>query len=91
MNGKKPDLGTYLVTPRAKQYSDDALEERKGFLQQAGCKAWAGPAIAGKARPPSPVRRQGRRSTGEIRRESVEPLPFSSPHEVAHEDDTRTP
>ena len=83
---KKPDLGTYLDTPRAKQYADDALEERKGFLQQAGCKAWAGPAVAGKTRPPSPVRQQGRRCTGEIRREPVEPCPLPVP-KVAHEDD----
>ena len=48
MNNNKPYMGAYLINPRAKQDCYDVLDERKGFLQQAGCEAWAGPALTGK-------------------------------------------
>ena len=78
VNAMKPYMGTYLANPRAKQDHNDVLEERKGFLQRTGCEAWAGPTMAGKAKPPSPVHKQGRRNPGEIQRGSVEPCPLST-------------
>ena len=48
VNNNKPYMGAYLINPRAKQDCNDVLDERKGFLQQAGCEAWAGPALTGK-------------------------------------------